>query len=336
VHVLPKGADTWLADRVVHARLAAWCIGAGVAERWVRTEEGLRTATGVAAAVLELERDASRLRWPVTGADIIHADRAAAGVPVDVAELAGRAGVSDDRARVALEALVSAGVAQRRTAHGQSAIAIDGECLVVAPGCAAINWTAVRDALGVLGRPVAAPVAVLRALALRLDGHTAEQGIAELRASVRELADETHYGRTAVADALTALREAGLVDTRVRAGQATRFVVGPAAYGHAPAIRSAPHPSEGMVAVGGSPSAATAPSTHGTRRARRAASREERAGESSDPAAAATIPIRLGDFGGTPILAPAGTPITLEQDASGRWYCRVGTHLRLGPIDGTT
>jgi hypothetical protein len=42
--------------------------------------------------------------------------------------------------------------------------------------------------------------------------------------------------------------------------------------------------------------------------------------------------VLVGTFAGTPIYAPAGTPLVVECDAEGRWSCRVGPFLQLGPV----
>lgn len=46
----------------------------------------------------------------------------------------------------------------------------------------------------------------------------------------------------------------------------------------------------------------------------------------------APAPIYLGEFAGTPIFAPPGTPLIVECDRNGRWTCRVGPLLRLSPV----
>jgi hypothetical protein len=43
-------------------------------------------------------------------------------------------------------------------------------------------------------------------------------------------------------------------------------------------------------------------------------------------------PVLLGHFGGTPIYGPPGTPLVVDCDADGRWTCRVGPLLTLGPV----
>lgn len=50
-------------------------------------------------------------------------------------------------------------------------------------------------------------------------------------------------------------------------------------------------------------------------------------------AAGLAAPVLLGSFAGTPIYAPPGTPLVVECDADGRWSCRVGPYLQLGPVD---
>jgi hypothetical protein len=49
------------------------------------------------------------------------------------------------------------------------------------------------------------------------------------------------------------------------------------------------------------------------------------------PAGAGAV-VLVGTFAGTPIYAPAGTPLVVECDAEGRWSCRVGPFLQLGPV----
>lgn len=323
--ILTASASTWLADRTVWARVAAWATSESGRERWFRTDEGQRTAAGVAAAVLELEREPQWARW-ANGS--VPPDKRAASVPVDLDELAARAGTSIEVAGRALDALAGAGVIERATEGGHTVVRTDPACHIVASACAAVAWPQVRAALHAAGSPVAAPLAVLRALVMSLAGAEAGQASPELRASIRELADATRYGRTAVADALNALQTVGLIDSRVRAGRPTRFVVCPAAFKHdgsALGQGSAPVTPDEV---------ARAQISRTTRRPKRATPRSLVAdGGVSRPRSPHHAPILLGEFAGTPIMAPAGTPITLEQDDSGRWYCRVGQHLRLGPAD---
>ena len=42
--------------------------------------------------------------------------------------------------------------------------------------------------------------------------------------------------------------------------------------------------------------------------------------------------VRLGEFAGTPIHGPPGTPLVVVRHADGSWSCRVGPFLVLGPV----
>ena len=50
----------------------------------------------------------------------------------------------------------------------------------------------------------------------------------------------------------------------------------------------------------------------------------------SDAAHQAPAAVYVGEFAGTPIFAPPGTPLIVECGSDGRWTCRVGPLLRLG------
>ncbi len=153
----------------------------------------------------------------------------------------------------------------------------------------------------------------------------------------------TAYGRGTVAAALQALERGGLIVLETRAGRMTRFTICEFAFGRGDrtdgedalrpsAQESARERRDGRPRNPGLASGAT--ETLGGRdssvREAPIAARTELAAGRSTPAAGSTGPIE--EFAGTPIYAPPGTPVTLECDADGRWSCRVGPFLRLGPL----
>ncbi len=167
---------------------------------------------------------------------------------------------------------------------------------------------------------------------------------AAVRTSVRDLEHRTAYGRGTVAAALHSLERAGVIAVEARAGRTTRFMICDVAFGQgdgadpsdlllAPAKRPAPARRNEQPRKPELPEVARPRSDgsghSGARGPLIAAGQDTESGRSSSSAG---NPVRIGEFGGTPIYAPPGTPVTLECDADGRWSCRVGAFLRLGPV----
>jgi hypothetical protein len=185
---------------------------------------------------------------------------------------------------------------------------------------------------------VGAPVAVLRALAERMGavdlagaGAGAATELPSVRASVRDLEDATRFGRSTVSEAVAALVRARVLDADTRAGHTGRFAVRPSTFG-------LPDDEPGPPPTALTSAALTTSALPGVPGARAAHGAPVRPG---GPEVAAPVvvgpgavgaPVLVGTFAGTPIYAPAGTPLVVECDADGRWVCRVGPFLQLGPV----
>ena len=317
-HTLRTATVMWVSAGAIRTRLAAWGMGQGRAARGIMSDVGLRTAIGVAAAIVELEGDPAWARWGNSDSPV---DAGASGVREDVAELARRSGFPAARVREALTALAGGGVVARTTMAGDTVVRVENDARVVAPRCAQVAWAHVRAVLVAHGVALPAPLAVLRALTSRVDAAEDEgSGDVSVRASVRDLADDTHFGRSAVTDAVAALEAARLLAVETRAGRVTRFTITPSSFGVAVGHADAGASAGRLTMLQPDPEHASAVVFRQRDMPRAAV---------SDHAWSALI----GTFGETEIRAPRGTPLTLEQDDVGRWYCRVGPHLRLGPLD---
>jgi hypothetical protein len=253
-------------------------------------------------------------------------------MPYEPARLAELAGVAVRDAERALGVLQGAGVVRRTGGGAAARVALDAGVLAPLPAAARVDWAAVRRRLADVGAAVGAPLAVLRALGERLgavDPTDAAPALPPVRASVRDLEDATRFGRSTVSEAVAALVRARVVDADTRAGHTGRFVVRPAAFGlpdEAPAGRAAAAPPASVPATG-----ARAAGPAGAPAALPSAA----APAGGHPAPAAGAAVLVGTFAGTPIYAPAGTPLVVECDAEGRWVCRVGPFLQLGPVGGS-
>ena len=334
--------DHWLSSAAVREAVGAWAYArAGGQGRPAPT--AVRAAVGVAAAIVEQEH-ARPLGLPSEGprAESSVSNSRSAEIPEDLAGLADRAGYGDAEVRAALELLAAARVVSRRVGATMPTVAVDPGVLVPAPTAARVHWPQVRARLRAGGASLPPALAVLRELALMVGAPGDSADRPSVRASVRELEDRTAFGRSTVSDALAALERAGVLAVEIRAGRTTRFVLHAAAPGWPPvgdpdSEPGPPAPSTRGL-VGDTP--------HHPRERPRSA-----AGEGATPAVAplppsvrpvgdvaprapvtARAPVLIGEFAGTPIHAPPGTPLVLEQDASGGWTCRVGPLLRLGPV----
>jgi len=180
-------------------------------------------------------------------------------------------------------------------------------------------------------------LAVLRELAASMGALDVADGAmlpAATRASVRDLEDATGFGRSTVAEAVTSLERARLIDVEARVGRTTRFTLRPSAFGRpdepptaaasdVSALASSPTTTASLAAPRstGAPSViASPPAAHAT----------QVPGNASAPVAG--VATLIGTFAGTPIYAPPGTPLVVDCDASGQWTCRIGPFLVLGPV----
>jgi hypothetical protein len=314
-------ADLWVSSAAVRQAIGAWTYTRAGGEPHPG-DDLVRAAVGVACAIAESAADAAAAAdapWSGGAGEAADAPPAPArAIPCDPARLGELAGVTARDADRALALLHGAGVVSRSHAGGP-AVALDVAVLAPLPAVARVAWAEVRRRLAAVGAGTGAPLAVLRAVAERVgavDLAGAADALPPVRASVRDLEDATRFGRSTVSEAVAALVRARVLDADTRAGQTGRFVVRPAAFGlpgaEPVAGASAAAPSAAPVGRPSAPASATGPG----------------AGQQA-PAGA---PVLVGTFAGTPIYAPAGTPLVVECDADGRWVCRVGPLLQLGPV----
>ncbi len=350
------GLTWWVSPDAVREAIGAWAATSRAGRVRPGPErpsaETIRTAVGVACAIAELAAgmpdspDAVSLQARLEGGRAEDASRFALmrPVPYDLRRLGDLAGAGLRDVERALDVLYGAGVvAQPNGARGPLALAPDA--IVPAPAVASIGWAAVRERLGAVGAAIAAPCAVLRALAEQADAagdgtRTADGPGAPVRLSVRDLEGLTGFGRSTVSDAVAALVRARLLDVDTRAGHTGRFVLRAAAFGapdDAPAVQSGATTGLSPAPVPGAGAAGSAAPRGAVRAQAAAAPDAPGAAPISGPVVGASgaAPALIGSFAGTPIYAPAGTPLVVECDAAGRWSCRVGPYLQLGPIGPT-
>lgn len=128
-------------------------------------------------------------------------------------ELARRTGITTDEVHAALQGLRDA-----RLLDPAGDDALDPDLLCTLPVLSALAWERCREAIEGVGGSVAPALAVLRVVA-RLSRPGKREGGAWVQASVKDLADEAMYGRTAVTQALADLEAARLL---IRAEQPPR------------------------------------------------------------------------------------------------------------------
>jgi hypothetical protein len=156
---------------------------------------------------------------------------------------------------------------------------------------------------------------------------------------VRDLEDATRFGRSTVSEAVAALVRARVLDADTRAGHTGRFAVRPSAFGlpdDEPGPATPPTSTLTTSAPLEVPGARAAPGAPGRPGRPEVAAAADPTARVAAPVvagpAAVGAPVLVGTFAGTPIYAPAGTPLVVECDADGRWVCRVGPFLQLGPV----
>jgi DNA-binding transcriptional ArsR family regulator len=294
----------------------------------------VRVAVGVACAVRELALDPDRRRWSEHGAEMADPLRP---VPLDTAALSERAGVSPRDVEASLALLASARVVTLQYGAAAATVALSEAVLAPLPAVARVAWPAVRSRLLQVEASSVPALAVLRELAAQLGALDDGAEVPPLRISVRALEDATGFGRSTVSEALAALERARLLDIETRAGRTTRFSLRPAAFGRADEPpRVMPEGAglgDGMVPASvageGSSGAAVAPPSPAVMVNPAANSGT---GSSPRPGVASVL---VGEFAGTPIYAPPGTALVVECDDQGRWSCRVGPFLQLGPVSTT-
>jgi hypothetical protein len=331
-----RGADLWVSAAAVRQAIGAWAYTRAGGEPHPG-DDVVRAAVGVACAIAELAADAARTDAPWAGAGADGPGDALTGaVAADPARLADLAGVSARDAERALAVLDGAGLVRRGGADARVALVADA--LAPLPTVARLAWPEVRRRLAAAGAGVGAPLAVLRAVAERVGAVDLAGGMGTappVRASVRDLEDATRFGRSTVSEAVAALVRARVLDADTRAGHTGRFVLRPPAFGLSdPDPEPVAPPAGARVAPAGPPPpAAYQAPPRGPALAGPATVGSPPVGSApGGQPAPAGAPVLVGTFAGTPIYAPAGTPLVVECDADGRWVCRVGPFLQLGPV----
>lgn len=323
--ILPAATGTWVSADAVRGAVGAWAYTElPEAERPGAAE--LRRAIGVAAGLAEVAVGNSRSPF---GAGPLPTALWDVDVPADVERLGELAGCAAREALASLQLLRQCGavvVSPERPDH----VRLTAAACESAPGVASVDWASVRDALrdvGIPGNATAAPLAVVRELARAAGPVPDPLQAPQVRFSVRELEGATLFSRSTVSEALASLERAGIAVAEARRGQALRCSLTPRAFGlGGPSSRA-------RTAVRGPLADPLAPDPV------RVAPEKLPSGDlvadlspMSPVSHAAGATVKLGEFAGTPIYGPSGTPIVLECDEQGQWTCRVGPHLRLGPV----
>lgn len=336
----PRRLTWWVSPDAVRQAIGAWAATARVGRARPATEL-VRTSVGVACAIAELAaaepwdadtlplRARADVRAEDAGRDAL--TRAVAYDPSRLGELSGASMRDVDRA---LDVLRQAGVVSQ-TQGVRGALVLGADYVAVAPAVAAITWSAVRERLSFVAAPIAAPCAVLRALAERLGAVDLSGGtdtLPSVRVSVRELELVTEFRRSTVGEAIASLGRARLLDADARAGHTGRFVIRPVAFG----LPDDEPWVAGVEAVRPqSMAAAAVPVANRIAQAPLAGEQAVKRAVGTTPAPTALgSSVLVGTFAGTPIYAPQGTPLVVECDTEGRWSCRVGPFLQLGPVAG--
>jgi DNA-binding transcriptional ArsR family regulator len=173
-----------------------------------------------------------------------------------VAELARRTGLSRAEVSEGIRVLQETGALAVR----EDRFRLDSDLYCSLPALAAVDWEAVREAVGAGRGRMAPALALLRELA-RLSRRAGDGAGEWLQPAVQELVEETLYGRTAVTQALGELLTSGLVAKAeqpsrrgLRVRLTRRAFGGAAAGGAAPERRAEPgttSPGGVSVEIGG-------------------------------------------------------------------------------------
>lgn len=368
VPIAGRGDDRWVSSAAVRQAIGAWAYSlGGTAHR--PTDAEVRAAVALAHAICErvLDDDHRRFAERSGAGERPGSDRSddavvETAVSEDAADLAERAGIGRRELEAGLALLVASRAVVRHHGATVPTVALAPDLLTPLPAVRRVDWPRVRARLRGVGASIPPALAVLRGLGGLAGALPAGESPPPVRASVRDLEEATGFGRSTVSDALIALERASLLTAEVRAGRTTRFTLRPALYGlpdgpaDAAEVASAPDDRPGARARGQagidpapptrhtSRSATTVPEPSGAPDGSRRGSQGAAPGRGQAPSSAGSIaPVTQHHdgrnaaptltFGGTPVHVPPGTPVALEQDAHGRWICRIGP-LTLGPIDG--
>ncbi len=310
---VPAANDQWIAAGAIRRLIGAWAYGALAKDDRPSSAE-VRRAIAVAGALAEIALENGRASFRG------RQDRAVWEMDINpkIARLGQLAGYEDRDATAGLALLCRVGVVQT-SGDDETLVRLTESSCEAAPGVVKVSWTAVRDALhgvGAVAGAMAAPLAVMREVALASGPIPDAATAPHVRYSVRDLEVATLFSRSTVSEALALLERAGLVVTEARRGQTLRCALTPSALGAGSPIASAARPK-----------------LEETERPARweGIAVEEPQPPPSEPSSGSGA-VRLGEFAGIPIYAPKGTPIIVECDENGQWSCRVGPYLKLGPV----
>ena len=344
--ILSLGGESslWVEPVAVRERIGAWAFGQSRTTGQPSAAD-VRRALLVASALAEMAHSSARTADGTSIGDV--------ELPADEGALSGRSGLSTREVRAGLVLLTNAGVVLRSSSEERVPIRIAREVLGKCPTMSRIQWDAVRRRLRTADVSIPAALAVLAEVA-RATGPVGDAGDAPfIRYSVRDLEGATRFSRSTVSMALTTLERVGLIAVDARRGQTLRCALRPAVFGRDleddnAAVRPA-NVSHGEL----TPDPVVAEQTVGTQQTHRVATVEapsvvradltsrrlspatpaDASRMTGDVADQAPAVIYVGEFAGTPIFAPPGTPLIVECGSDGRWTCRVGPLLRLGPVD---
>ena len=340
--ILTLGGESslWVEPVAVRERIGAWAFGQSRTTGQPSAAD-VRRALLVASALAEMAHSSPRTADGTSIADV--------ELPAEHATLSDRSGLSTREARAGLGLLTNAGVVVR----SGSGIRIAREVLGNCPSLARIQWDAVRGRLRRSDVGIPAALAVLAEIA-RATGPVGDDGDAPfIRYSVRDLEGATRFSRSTVSTALTALERVGLIAIDARRGQTLRCALRPTVFGHDSGDDGTARTADVRHGASTHADRLIAEPAVGSQQSQRVAVveartvvRADRSSRSSSPATLAQASsiasdivdpalaaVYIGEFAGTPIFAPPGTPLIVECGSDGRWTCRVGPLLRLGPVD---
>ena len=345
--ILSLGGESalWVEPVAVRERIGAWAFGQSRTTGQPSAAD-VRRALLVASALTEMAHSSART---ADGTSIGYVE-----LPADEGALSDRSGLSTREVRAGLALLTNAGVVVRSGSEIRAPIRIAREVLGDCPTLPRIRWDTVRGRLRAADVGIPAALAVLAEIA-RVTGPVGDAGDAPfIRYSVRDLEGATRFSRSTVSTALVALERVGLIAVDARRGQTLRCALCPAVFGHDsggdsvatrppdvscgestdtnPSVAEAvlgPQQNEAVAAV----EALAGVRADETSRGLSSATPAHVSGMTSGVIGQAPAAVYIGEFAGTPIFAPPGTPLIVERGSDGRWTCRVGPLLQLGPVD---
>ena len=292
IHSISGGADRCASPSAV-LRLIGQSTGHFPAKRRP-SDTDRRTAATVAAALGEVIReqwDAQDEPWRTE-------------VPESLADLARRAGASENEVTAALRLLADADVLAAVMVGGQRRLRLCEEAFEEAPALARMDGDVVRDRLDAVRASVAPALAVLRELALASRGvRDVGQPGPWIQASLARLSEATFFKRTSVSKALSELEAARLVERSARSGKQHSYRLLPSVFGGDVPELSGALPTDDSRGDG----SLAAPGTAATR----------------DPAADLAASGVIVEIGSTRIRVGAGLECSVSLDPSGIPLLRV-------------